>query len=298
MNEPSTKTTFVNRIGKSNLDLTLATSYVLRRITDWSISDEESNSDHSIISNAIKTGNNHKNNTNTEERKFRVNSVNTEKNKENIHRTVENIIWERSKENGEDDLDTRLYERTLKDNQTEKNRRLQRGNENSCEQSFKTKKARKAPHKNKSVPWWTHELTAARKITNNLSRMYQRTRDNAEQTERNKVPHFAQKAKYSATINREKTKPWKEYCNLTTEANPWNSVYRLASGKKRTNTQITTFRKQGDSLTSDTKETLRLMLEYFTPEANELDDNNHHKYIRELTVKQPYTSDDREFTRE
>ena len=94
MKEPSTKTTFENRIGKSNVDLTLATSNVLRRIADWSISDEESNSDQRIMSYVIKTSNNHENNTNTEEGIFRVNSVNTEKYKENIHRKVENIIWE------------------------------------------------------------------------------------------------------------------------------------------------------------------------------------------------------------
>jgi hypothetical protein len=146
MNEPSTKTTFENRIGKSNIDLTLATSNVLRRITDWSISDEKSNSDHSIISYDIKTSNNHKNNTNTKERKFGVHSVNTEKYKENIHRTVESIIWERSKENGEDDLDTRLYERILKDNQTEKQMEdFSEAMRIACEQSFKTKKARKTP---------------------------------------------------------------------------------------------------------------------------------------------------------
>ena len=75
-------------------------------------------------------------------------------------------------------------------------------------------------------------------------------------------------------------------------------MYRLASGKTRTNTQITTLRKPDGSLTSDTKETLRLMLEYFTSEDNDLDDNNHHKHVRELTDKQPNTSDDREFTRE
>jgi len=40
------------------------------------------------------------------------------------------------------------------------------------------------------------------------------------------------------------------------------------------------------------------MLVYFTPEDNELEDNNHHKHIRELKVQQPNTSDDREFTRE
>ena len=50
MNDRSTKTSFEKPIGKSNIDLTIATSNVLRRIKDWSISDEESNSDHSILS--------------------------------------------------------------------------------------------------------------------------------------------------------------------------------------------------------------------------------------------------------
>ena len=53
MNEPSTKTTFENRIDKSNIDLTLVTSNLIRRITDWKIRDER-NLDHSIISNGIK----------------------------------------------------------------------------------------------------------------------------------------------------------------------------------------------------------------------------------------------------
>ena len=40
------------------------------------------------------------------------------------------------------------------------------------------------------------------------------------------------------------------------------------------------------------------MLEYFTPEDNDLDNNNHNKFIKEITDKQPNTTDDTEFTRE
>ena len=60
MNEPSTRTTFENRIGKSKIDLTLATINALGRITDWKISDEESNSDHSIITYGLKMRKIHK----------------------------------------------------------------------------------------------------------------------------------------------------------------------------------------------------------------------------------------------
>ena len=40
------------------------------------------------------------------------------------------------------------------------------------------------------------------------------------------------------------------------------------------------------------------MLEYFTPEDNDLDDNNHQNHIRKLTDEQPNKPDGREFTRE
>jgi len=47
----------------------------------------------------------------------------------------------------------------------------------------------------------------------------------------------------------------------------------------------------------DTEDTLRLMLEYFTPEDNELEDKNHQKHVRELTDQQPNMPDDCEFKR-
>ena len=40
------------------------------------------------------------------------------------------------------------------------------------------------------------------------------------------------------------------------------------------------------------------MLEYFTPEDNDIEDNDHHKQVRNITALQPNTPDDREFTRE
>jgi hypothetical protein len=72
--------------------------------------------------------------------------------------------------------------------------------------------------------------------------------------------------------------------------------YRLAAGKKKNNIQIT-LRKPDGSLTRDTKETLRLMLEYFTAEDNEVEDNNHHNQVRDIT-RPLNTPDDREFTRD
>ena len=99
-----------------------------------------------------------------------------------------------------------------------------------------------------------------RKRTNALRRKHQRTRHNAELREACKTRYFEEKARYAATIKREKTRSWKEYCNLTTSANPWNEVYRLAAGKRKTPTEIITLRKPDGTLTTNTKETPKLTI--------------------------------------
>jgi hypothetical protein len=108
MNEPRANTTFESRTSKSNIDLTLVTSNKQRKISDRTISDEESNSDHSIINYDIRTATSHNNNTKMKRQKFTVNAENMEKYQANIRRTVERIIWKQSNKNNEDYLDERL----------------------------------------------------------------------------------------------------------------------------------------------------------------------------------------------
>jgi hypothetical protein len=125
--------------------------------------------------------------------KYKVNEGNKERYKENICRTVESMLGKQSNENREEDLDNKLYKRIIKDNYTEK--RIEEFSEAiriTCEQSFKTKTAPGTSRKHKSVPWWTQELTEIRKTTNYLRRKYQKTRDNAEHRERNKVIYLNQ----------------------------------------------------------------------------------------------------------
>jgi hypothetical protein len=81
---------------------------------------------------------------------------------------------------------------------------------------------------------------------------------------------------------------------MTTAANPWNAVYNLAAGKRNTSTQIT-LRKPDGSLTIDTEEPLRLMLDNVTPEDNKRDDNDYHKQVR-AQAQQPANTAENEFT--
>jgi hypothetical protein len=84
------------------------------------------------------------------------------------------------------------------------------------------------------------------------------------------------RASYALAIKKHKISSWKEYCNLTSAANPWNEVYKIEAEKRKRITQLTTLRKPDGSLTKDISETLQHMLEYFVPEDKLTHDNEQH----------------------
>jgi hypothetical protein len=136
----------------------------------------------------------------------------------------------------------------------------------ACRESFITRQASNRANSHQTVPWWTEEMTIMRKRMNALRRRYQRTRNNGDLGEQRRSQYVEGKARYAATIKKEKITSWKEYCNMMSSTNPWNEVHKLAAGKRKNNTQITTLRKPNGTLTADIRETLQHMLDYFTPE--------------------------------
>ena len=73
-------------------------------------------------------------------------------------------------------------------------------------------------------------------------------------------------------------------------------VYKVAAGKRKNNTQISSLRKHDGTLTTDMEQTVKLMLAYFTLEDNEQDDSEFHKRAREKSQETVNTPDNREFT--
>jgi hypothetical protein len=74
----------------------------------------------------------------------------------------------------------------------------------ACNKSFRTQWVAKTAMTHKAVPWWTEELTIMRKRTNALQLRYQRTRNNKELREHRNRQYFEWKARYAATIKKEK----------------------------------------------------------------------------------------------
>jgi hypothetical protein len=119
----------------------------------------------------------------------------------------------------------------------------------------------KEQDKNKSVPWLSDSLAIMRKRIIALRRLYQRTRNNEDLRENRKRKYFEEEKKYQYEIRKEKLNSWKEYCNVAASVNPWSHVYRLGTGKVRTNSITTTLRKPDGTETSSTLETRDIMLE-------------------------------------
>lgn len=177
MNEESSNTTFCNRRGSSNIDLTLINYKLLKRVSGWEICDDESNSDHSIIKYTISPDNRPTHNVQTQEERYIVNKENIAKYHANVTKIVETNIRKMHNDNDIDtnDLDDKLYKQISRVTEIEKQiDDFSRALKTACETSFKRNRAPKTSHNHKSIPWWTQELTAMRKRTNALRRKYQR----------------------------------------------------------------------------------------------------------------------------
>ena len=298
MNEESDSTTFRSRRGASNIDITAVNNQLLTIFNEWRISEEESCSDHNIIKYVIGQDNCHKNEADFNEMRYIVKEGNHQKFQTNLLRLTSTEFNISSCKQNAEELDSILSTRISLETDIENSiNKFEEVLKSACHQSFRIKGVSKAGMKSKSVPWWTKELTVMRKRTNALRRRYQRTKNNDELREQRKSQYFEEKARYQATLRKEKFNSWKDYCNMTSSANPWNAVYKLAAGKRCNNTSLTTLRRPDGSRTSSTSETVKYMLEYFTPEDNG-QDTEYQKLVRTETEEPIYTANDKDFTLE
>ena len=234
LNEESHNTTFRNRRGVSNIDLTIITNQLLRTVEQWEISDQESSSDHNIIKYVIGQGDSKRESVDFQDVRYLFKKENYATFQENLIQLAETTLCGLHKAETTDDLDIMLCARIAEEADVEKSiEEFHVILKTACNKTYRKHRTSKKTTTHKSVPWWTEELTILRKRTNALRRRHQRTRNNDELRERRKLQYFEGKAQYAATIKREKLRSWKEYCNITTAANPWNEVYKLAAGKKK-----------------------------------------------------------------
>ena len=88
------------------------------------------------------------------------------------------------------------------------------------------------------------------------------------------------------------------FCTINDGVNPWNTVYKIESGKVRKSTRLTTLEKDDATHTTDMKSTITHMPEHVVPEDREGSDNELHKKIRKEIQEPPDTAGDKAFTKD
>jgi hypothetical protein len=135
-----------------------------------------------------------------------VNSDDIGKFQGNLTRLLEERFNTTNTDGGSGDLDATLSERANKGTEIEKLiEEFREALKEACDKSFRQRTMRKIS--NKSVLWWTDELTMMRKRTNALRRRYQRTRKHEGLREQRKTVYLAEKTRVEATIKRGKYVP-------------------------------------------------------------------------------------------
>lgn len=300
MNENVAAPTFETIRGKSRIDLTICNSLILGYFEDWRCGEEESCCDHNNITFKINikkgyycgetenyTG--YRFNTKTGDMtkfddRLKANVVNKFQCKEIENEDIQKELLEKLKNAELVELETIIHN-------------YQSCIVAACNEAFK-KCSRGNFRRGRTVPWWTQELTILRKKVNALRRRFQRTMNNEDLRMERKGKYLDGKRIYEMKLHYEKLSSWKKYCTLTEGSNPWNAIYKIAAGKLRSPTSLTTLLKPDGTFTADTASTINLMIHHFTPDDDPLTDNQHQREIRELMNEEINTEDDREFTQE
>jgi len=91
---------------------------------------------------------------------------------------------------------------------------------------------------------------------------------------------FDGRREYEGKMQEAKLKSWKTFCTISDGVKHWNLVYKIASGKFRTTTRLTTIEKEDGKYTTDTSSTILCMLEHFALDDREESDNELNSEIR------------------
>jgi len=136
-----------------------------------------------------------------------------------------------------------------------------------------------------------------RKRTNALQR-YQRTINNKNLRQERKEKYFDGRCECEGKMQEAKLKSRKTFCMINDGVNPSNTVSKIASGKIRTSTRLTTLEKEDGMYNTDMRSRTMHMLEHFVPDYREDSDNELHRKIRKKILEPPDTVDNKAFMKE
>jgi hypothetical protein len=137
----------------------------------------------------------------------------------------------------------------------------------------------------RSVPWWTAELTRAKKNTHRARRRYQGTKDPAAREEE-KLRYRKIRKEFTRMIAKAKEKSWRDFVTKEGNREPWGIPYKIISGKIRGEQTVSTLHTpQGE--TNNWRMTVAAMLSAILPDDQKGTDTPEQAAIRQSAETPP-----------
>lgn len=262
LNDGSTLTFFVARndqVQSSNIDLTLASTRLIPRVSNWRVIDDVTLSDHRLIEITLTLGINKELPRGT--RLYRTTNVDWTNFKEIIAQYYE--PWKSLMDSIRTKVDLNNFTtKWINDIST------------VCQHTLSIVKLRK-----KCVPWWTSELTALRGRARRWKRKVCRVASLALREVY--LPIWLNHLKtYKMAISKAKTSSWRNFVSNQGREDAWAKVYRICKNPKLK--PPTTIRKVDGTFTVDPSSSASYQLDAFLPDNEPANDTSSQENIRRL----------------
>lgn len=232
-NDPNSPPTFESKNGRSWIDLTCSSPSLTPHVHQWTVSDEETASDHKYIIIELFSG--------CHNQPKRLTQNGTYK----ILQTLKDDRWLLETPNYPINTVVRL-EHVV-------NHLYEKIN------NLKTKHSKPVNNKHKRVnPWWTTELEIERKRVRAHRRRYQKAKGDAR--EQFKIMYLQAQKTYQNNLTATRRKSWQDFCSEIHKGNPFTLPYKIAAGKLKKTSLIPAITKDDGTTTNSTEESVRHIL--------------------------------------
>lgn len=233
----------------SNIDITLITTALVGCLRDWNVEDEETLSDHRLITFKVKTET------------------------ETILCTGYTI-----KDANYEAINSRIVELLQAspppDNSYAKAELYQRIVERTCADKLKQRKTLK-----KSVPWWSRELTLHKQKTNKARKKAQRCCPC--QIKQNYVENYKRtRREFKRLIKKAKQDSWEKFAATNFNEDPYGFVYKLGTGRLKRRDLFQSVRRDDGLLTVSLGDTIDVLIDRLLPGDSQVNEQVIHAALR------------------
>ena len=274
INKPGNAPTFDNIHGRSNIDVTLATNAIARKINKWTVHPHETISDHSLITFEV---NKKMVSTRTEV----SNRFNTKRADWDAYRSlIRNLLQQHIPHNNNEEYNTDAQ--TLSE-------KIDKVILEAANKSIPRKKTF-----NKSVPWWNQDLTKLREKVLENRRKLQRTKD-ATARKRLTIEFRKIRKKYISAIHEAKKTSWEKFVTKEGNRYPWSIIYKMQTKRLKIETAQSNI-NNNDMHTTTWDQTMDTLLNVLIPSDNSINESAWQQSTRLDTRDIPNTIDAPPFT--